>query len=358
MNALMFGYLSVVRKEILHLLRDRTTMVIALMIPIVQLTIFGFAADFDVRHIPTVVADFDRSPQSRDYVRSLVNTHYLDVVDYVSDPEQARGAMRRGTAKVAVIVPPDFGRQVLAGRPAQVQIMVDGSDSQVAIRARQAVMTPGAGPIDARVETEFNPAMRTQVFMIPGLIAVILQLVTVSLTAFSLVREREQGTLEQLMVSPVGRLGLMLGKLTPYAVLAVIETASVLFVGWLVFDVQIVGSVALLMLLSVPFIVAALALGLLISTISENQGQALQLTILVTLPSILMSGFVFPRETMPGALYLVSDAIPVTYFLEIIRGIVVRGAGLSDLWPDILPLLLIAAVLLAVSTKRFQKATA
>jgi len=358
MNALLFGYLSVVRKEILHLLRDRTTMVIALMIPIVQLTIFGFAADFDVRHIPTVVADFDRSTQSRDYIQSLVNTHYLDIVDDVSDPEQARAAMRRGTAKVAIIIPPDFSQNVLAHKPAQVRMMLDGSDSQVAIRARQALAAPAQGAIDARVETEFNPTMRTQVFMVPGLIAVILQLVTVSLTAFSLVREREQGTLEQLMVSPVGRLGLMLGKLTPYAILAVLETASVLFAGWLVFDVRIVGSVALLMLLSVPFIVAALALGLFISTISENQGQALQFTLLVTLPSILMSGFVFPRETMPGALYLVSNAIPVTYFLEIIRGIVVRGAGFSDLWPNILPLLLIATVLLAISTNRFQKATA
>lgn len=359
MNALLFGYWSVVRKEILHLLRDRTTFVIALMIPIVQLTIFGFAADFDVRHIPTVIVDYDHSPESRNYLQGLVNTQYIDIIGSVDTPADALSAIRRGSAKAAIIIPPDFSRHRRAGKPADVQILLDGSDSQVALRARQAVAQPGiSGPISPHVDTLFNPRMRTQVFMVPGLIAVILQLVTVSLTAFSLVREREQGTLEQMMVSPIGRLGLMLGKLTPYAVLALLETAAVLLVGWLIFDVQVVGSVALLMLLSVPFIVAALSLGLLISTISENQGQALQFTMLVTLPSILMSGFVFPRDTMPGVLYLVSNAIPVTYFLEIIRGVVVRGAGFGDLWPNVWPLLLISTLLLAISTSRFRKAAA
>ena len=359
MNALLFGYWSVVRKEILHLLRDKTTFVIALMIPIVQLTIFGFAADFDVRHIPTVIVDYDHSPESRNYLQGLVNTQYIDIIGSAGTPSDALAAIRRGSAKAAIIIPPDFSRHRRAGKPADVQILLDGSDSQVALRARQAVAQPGiAGPISPHVDTLFNPRMRTQVFMVPGLIAVILQLVTVSLTAFSLVREREQGTLEQMMVSPIGRLGLMLGKLTPYAVLALLETAAVLLVGWLIFDVQVVGSVALLMLLSIPFIVAALSLGLLISTISENQGQALQFTMLVTLPSILMSGFVFPRDTMPGVLYLVSNAIPVTYFLEIIRGVVVRGAGLGDLWPNVWPLLLIATLLLAISTSRFRKAAA
>jgi ABC-type multidrug transport system permease subunit len=200
--------------------------------------------------------------------------------------------------------------------------------------------------------------MRTAVFMIPGLIGVILQIVTVSLTSFSLVREREQGTLEQLMVSPVGRLGLMLGKLVPYAALAMVEMISVLVLGRLVFDVRVSGSVALLLLLSLPFVVAALSLGLLISTIAQNQSQALQMTMLIMLPSILMSGFIFPRETMPGPLFLLSHAIPVTFFLEILRGIVVRGAGLLDVWPSLAALLLLTTLLLALSTARFQKSSA
>lgn len=356
MNALMFGYWSVARKEVLHLLRDRASLIIALIIPIVQLTIFGFAADFDVRHIPTVVVNYDQSQDSRDYLQGLVNTHYLDIVNSAQTPEDAMAQIRRGTAQVAVIIPPDFSRRLRANRTATVRVLLDGSDSQVSLRARTAIMQPsGDAPIQPRVNTLFNPRMRTQVFMIPGLIGVILQLVTVSLTAFSLVREREQGTLEQMMVSPVGRLGLMLGKLTPYAVLAFLETATVLLVGWLVFDVRIAGSVPLLMLLSIPFIIATLSLGLLISTFAENQGQALQFTMLITLPSVLMSGFVFPRETMPGILYLISEAIPVTYFLGIIRGVVVRGAGLGDLWPNVWPLVLISIILLAVSTARFRK---
>jgi ABC transporter DrrB family efflux protein len=211
---------------------------------------------------------------------------------------------------------------------------------------------------DARINMVFNPQMRTQVFMIPGLIGVILQIVTVSLTSFSLVREREQGTLEQLMVSPVGRLGLMLGKLLPYAILAFFEMVAVLVIGYIVFDVHVAGSVILLLLMSLPFIVAALSMGLLISTIAQNQAQALQLTMLLMLPSILMSGFVFPRDTMPGALYLLSNIFPVTFFLDILRGVVVRGAGLSDLWPSLLALLVITTIILAVATARFRKSAA
>jgi len=197
--------------------------------------------------------------------------------------------------------------------------------------------------------------MRTQIFMIPGLIGVILQIVTVALTGLTLVREREQGTLEQLMVTPVGRLGLMLGKLTPYAGLAMIEIVAVLFFGRVLFGVVVAGSVPLLMALSVPFVLAALSLGLLISTVAQTQGQALQMTLMVMLPSILLSGFVFPRETMPGPLYLISFIIPVTHFLEILRGIIVRGAELNDLWPSLLALLLTTSVLISVATMRFRK---
>jgi ABC-type multidrug transport system permease subunit len=243
-----------------------------------------------------------------------------------------------------------------------VRALIDGSDNQVATRARIAFLSgpnlAAASTVDARLNMLFNPQMRTQVFMIPGLIGVILQLVTVSLTSFSLVREREQGTLEQLMVSPIGRLGLMLGKLAPYAVLAMAEMVAVLVLGRVVFDVRVAGSIAMLLLMALPFVVAALSLGLLISTIAQNQSQALQMTLLITLPSILMSGFVFPRETMPGPLYLLSFALPVTFFLEILRGVIVRGAGLADLWQPLVALLIITAILLGISTARFRKSVA
>ncbi|MGC8668933.1 MAG: ABC transporter permease [Chthonomonadales bacterium] len=379
---MMRGYLSIFRKEILHLVRDPTYLVIALVIPMVQLTLFGFAIDFDVRHIATAVVDLDRSPESRRYIASLRNTQYLDPVMEPAATGEAEAALRSGAVRVVVVVPPGFERQVLGRTIPQVRVLIDGSDSQVAIRAQMALLggqrarfsphrikDAGSGPgikridtqpwpVDARVNVVFNPAMRTQIFMIPGLIGVIMQLVTIALTAFSIVRERELGTLEQLMVSPVGRLGLILGKVSPYALLAFFEMGTVLYVGWTVFDVRIVGDVWLLLGLSIPFIVASLSLGLLISTVARNQAQALQFTLLITLPSILMSGFVFPRETMPGAIYLLSHFIPVTFFLNILRGVIVRGAGFGDLEASFGALVVLSILLLAAAGSRFRKTLA
>ena len=360
MNSL-YGFHAIALKEFLHLRRDVTTLVIALAIPVVQLMLFGYAIDFDIRHIRTLVVDMDRSAASRRYVDNIRTTDYLQLIGYASDPLAAESALRRDDARVAVIIPPGFGRafdSAIGDRP-QVKVLIDGSDSQVAIRARMAFIRPAQvatpGSVDTRFNVLYNPDMRTATFMIPGLIGVILQLVTVALTSFSLVREREQGTLEQLMVSPVGRLGLMIGKLLPYACLALVEVCMVLLLGRCVFDVRVTGSIALLLLLSIPFVTATLSLGLLISTIAKTQGAALQFTILITLPSILMSGFIFPRETMPGFLYVLSTAIPVTYFIDILRGVIVRGAGFFDLWPDVAALLLIDFILISVATARFRK---
>ncbi len=359
MKTLLYGFWSIAAKEILHLKRDQTSLIIALLIPVVQMIIFGFAINLDVRHIPAVVVDMDRSSQSHSYVSKIQNTHYVRIAGYVPTPEAATDAIRSGKARVAIIIPPDFARLSAAGKTAPVRVLIDGTDSIVATSARLA-FTPSQSNsvVESRIDVLFNPDLRTATFMIPGLIAVILQIVTVSLTASSLVREREQGTLEQLMVSPVGRLGLMLGKLQPYAVLSMFEIIAVLIISRFVFDVQVVGNVWLLLLLSVPFIVAALSMGLLISTIAKNQAQALQMTLLIMLPSILMSGFMFPRETMPGALYLVSNLLPTTFFLEILRGIIVRGAVLSDLWSSIFALIIMATLLLALSAARFRKSVA
>lgn len=354
----MNGYRSIVRKELVHILRDRASLIIALLIPLVQLTIFGFAINFDVRHISTVVVDLDRSRESREYVKKLEATQYVDVTGYAQTPEEAVEALRNGSARIGIVIPPDFAReQIGAGHPT-VRVLIDGSDSQVAMRARMAFAappTPGPGEVEPRITVLFNPTMRTENFMIPGLIAVILQIVTVSLTAFSLVREKEQGTLEQLMVTPVGRLGLMLGKLTPYAVLALIEMVIVLGLGFLVFDVRVAGNLVLLVVLSLPFILAALSMGLAISTIAQTQAQALQFTLLIMLPSILMSGFVAPRETMPGALYLISGVLPVTHFLQIVRGIIVRGAGFADVLQPTAALLIITCMLILIAATRFKK---
>lgn len=356
----MRGFWSIAAKEVMHLRRDPATLVIALLIPVIQLTLFGFAIDFDVRYIHTAVVDMDRSRESRAYIDSLGATQNIEITQYLAGPDEAERALRSGTARIAVIIPPDFARRSVANDRPAVRVMIDGSDNQVATRARMAFVRPSMNPgePEARIDMVFNPEMRTQVFMIPGLIAVILQIVTVALTSFSLVREREQGTLEQLMVSPVGRLGLMLGKLVPYAGLAMFEMTAVLLLGWIVFDVHVAGSLILLILLTLPFVVAALAMGLLISTIAQNQAQALQMTLLIMMPSILMSGFVFPRETMPGPLYLLTFALPVTWFLNIVRGIAVRSAGFFDLVPDVFALLLLSTILLTIATTRFRKSIA
>lgn len=351
--------MDIVRKEVMHLFRDRMTLRIALLVPVLQFLIFGYAIDFDVRHITTVVVDKDNSRESRYYLQRLRATQYLDIVAYANTPTQAATMLRRNDARVGVVIPEGFGRESAAGRNPQVNVLVDGSDSQVSLRARFAFLNPPAKPDpgvpDTRLSVLFNPDQRTVTYMIPGLIAVILQVVTAFLTAFSIVREKEQGTLEQLIVTPIGRIALMLGKITPYAGLAVVELCAVLFLANLIFGLQINGSLFALGVITVPFVLACLSIGLLISTLAQTQTQALQMSQLVIMPSIILAGYIAPRETMPGWLYLLSAALPATHYMQVTRGIIVRGAGLWDLMPQFFALLAIAAILVAISTARFRK---
>lgn len=356
--AVFFGLRSIVLKEWMHLRRDRSTLFIALMMPMMQLTIFGFAIDFDVRHIPTAVVDLDRSRESRAYQSKLAATGYLDLVKHPSTSDEAADMVRRGDVKVVVTLLSGFGREQLAGRPAPIGVMLDGSDSQVALRARSAFGSTAMNPkaeVDPRVTVLYNPTSRTSTFMIPGLMAVILQMVGVTLTAFSIVREKENGTLEQLMVTPVSRLGLMVGKLLPYLGLAMIELCVVLVAANIVFDVPSKGSLILLTIMTLPFVFASLAMGLLISTVSRTQAQAMQMVQLTLLPSILLSGYVAPRETMPGWLYFLSSLFPATHYVQITRGIIVRGAGFFDLLTPFMALILMAVVLVIISAKQFRK---
>ena len=354
----MNGFIAVARKEFTHLLRDRTTLFLALFLPVFQISMYGFAIDFDVRHIPTVVVDHDRSAASISYVQRLKATQYIDPDFATQSESEAASLMRQGRASVAVVIPPDFSRRMTSNDHPQVGVMVDGADSQVALRARSAFAskpTPTPGQVESRITVLYNPNMRTATFMIPGLIGFILQFVLISLTSGSIVREREQGSLEQLIVSPVSKLGLMLGKLAPFMVLALFEMVGIVSFGWLMFDVRVVGSLLLLIFMSLPFVFAALALGLVISTVAQNQNQSQQLSFLIILPSILMSGFIFPRDTMPGFLYVVSNMLPLTHELMILRGIAVRGASFGELLPPFASLCLISAVLMLVATRKFQK---
>jgi ABC-2 type transport system permease protein len=358
----MNGLASVIRKEFKHLRRDSATLRIAIMLPLLQLIIFGYAINFDVRHIQAVVVDQDKSRESREYLQQIRATQYIDIDSYVDSADKAAEMLKNGSARVGITIPHGFARTMEAGGNPQVGVMIDGSDAQVSVRARFAFVTVPTslppGVPDARINVLFNPDSKTVNFMIPGLIVIILQVVTVALTAFSVVREKEQGTLEQLMVTPVGRLALMIGKLVPYACLAFVELVVVVVFGNLVFGVSSHGSVIALAIMSVPFIFASLALGLLISTVSQTQGQALQYSQLMLLPSILLSGYVSPRETMPGWLYVISAFLPATHFMEISRGIIIRGAGVFDLLSPFFILIVMAVALVVLSTVRFRKSVA
>jgi len=364
------GLWSVARKEFIHVRRDPITVFIALMIPMVQLTILGYALDTDIKHIRTAVYDLDHRAAGRELIDKFEATQYYDVVEYVDSDDALRQAIVEGRAHVGIKIPPDYSERLAREEDARVLVLVDGSDSQMAFRAQSTAVSLGLQlsirqvsskermarpPIDIRPRTLFNPDMRSANFMVPGLLGVIMQLVTVMLTALAIVREKENGTLEQLLVTPVSRLGLMIGKLIPYAVIGILETAMVLFVMWAVFAVPVNGSLLLLWALIPIFLFAGLGLGLLISTFARNQPQAFQLSFLVILPSVLLSGFFFPRESMPPIIYPFTTIIPVTYFLEILRGIILRAAGWPELWRQSLILLGMGVAILAIAAARFQK---
>lgn len=364
------GLRAVLYKEFIHLRRDPATLRIAVLIPLMQMFLFGYAVDMNVEDVPTVVYDLDQRRASRDLVRMFENTSYFRVVGEVDSEAALTQALVSGRARVGLRIPPDFSASLTAGRPVQVQVLIDGSDSTVANQAlnvstslgltealRRSLAETGAEAplLEIRPRLLFNPDARSTHFIVPGLVGIILQNTTVLLTALAIVRERERGTLEQVLVTPVRPLALMLGKLVPYAVLGFVETLGVLAIMRWAFDVPIAGSVVLLLVVAWIFLVCALGLGLLISNVSDNQAQAIQLAFLVILPSILLSGYVFPRETIPPALAWTSYLIPVTYFIEVLRGVILRGAGVAELWPQAAALLVFGAALIGLSASRFRK---
>ena len=376
------GLWAMLLKEFSHIRREPATIFFMLVVPVLQTLIFGYAIQLDVEHIPTVVYDLDGRRHSRELLESFQNARTFHIVDQVFDEESFRRALTSGRAKVGVRIPPNYSDRLLRGEQVQVQVLIDGSDSQVATTAMHASNLLGVAessritrafadtlplvpardpvghvalPIEIRPRLLYNPDLESSHFFVPGLVGIILQLVTLFLTSFAIVRERERGTLEQLFVTPVGRMGLLLGKLIPYALIGGLETLIVMNVMVFVFGVPIHGSLPLLFGCASLFLVCSLSLGLLVSTLSNTQLEAMQFAFLLMLPSVLLSGFVFPREEMPTLIYLVSFAIPVTYFVEILRGIVLRGADLLDLLPQLCGLTTCCVVVLTISVVRFRK---
>ncbi len=355
-------------KELTQLRRDRMTVAMMVVFPVVQLLVFGYAIDTDVRHVPTVVFDQDGGAAPRDVARSLEATGFYDVVGHVRSYAEISDALRRGVARVALVFPPGFSAASGAGRERSFQLVVDGSDPQivasatggatglVAARNQRATAQRGAAaPLKVEITNWYNPEQRTAVFVVPGIIGVILTMTMVMLTAMAIARERERGTLEALIVSPVRSFELMVGKIVPYVGIGYVQITLVLIVGHVVFDVPFVGSVALLYLMTLVFMAANLALGLVFSTLAKTQQQAMQMSFFFLLPNILLSGFAFPWEGMPRPAQLLSEVLPLTHFLRIVRGIVLKGAGFEDLQPHLTAMGVILVAFVALATLRFHK---
>lgn len=371
----MTRLLAIAWKELVQLRRDRMTFGMMVGLPIMQLMLFGYAINTDVRHMPTLVYDQDHSAESRDFVSRMSITGFYDVIGHVHDYTEIQSALRQGRARVAIVIPTEFGKQLRAGRNAQAQLVVDGSDPQTVASATNTAVSLGAarsieltslrfarsGHLDGaeplRVEptTWYNPELKTAIFVVPGLVGVILTMTMIMFTSMAIVRERERGTLEQLIVSPIGRVELVVGKILPYIVIGYVQMSLILGVGRLVFRVPLQGSIPLLYLLASVFIAANLALGMFFSTLAKTQQQAMQMSFFFLLPNILLSGFVFPFEGMPRPAQWLSQGLPLTHFLRIVRGITLKGAAFSDVRPEFFSLAVILVVLIALSSMRFSK---
>ena len=362
-------------KEFIQMKRDRAVVVMMIMIPIVQLLLFGFAINTDVKHLPTVVYDQCLQEESRDLLASFTASGYFDINETAGSYRAVNEAVDSGRTKVGIIIPPDFTDNLKHGRQAEVQVIVDASDSMTASSAISAAQVIGQlksqevtmarfrqvtgkkyeVPYDIRIRPWYNPDFVSAYYMVPGILGIVLTMTMVMVTSMAIVREKEAGTLEQLLVTPMKSYELMLGKIIPYVFVGYIQAALALSVGILVFDLPIRGSLGLLFLLTTPFIVASLALGILISTVARTQMQAMQLSFFVLLPSVLLSDFMFPREAMPALFYYIGDLIPATFYLEIMRGIILKGVGISYLWSQAMALGGFIIGVFTVSLLQFQK---
>jgi ABC-2 type transport system permease protein len=361
------GFGAVFYKETLHVRRDFATLFFSLIIPILQMLLLGYGIDTNIRQVNTVVYNADGRRESRELLDRFKNSDTYHIIRYVNNDRDLNDAIISGRCRVGIKIPVDYSDKLLHQMPAQVLVLIDGSDSSVAGQAinvstaigldeslRRVLASNSTFAVDMRPKVLFNPDSRSPNFFLPGLTAVLLLNVTTFLTAFSIVREKERGTLEQLFVTPVRPMGLLLGKLLPYLFIGFFELSMILFAMRFIFFVPIHGSVLLLAFLSLPYIFVSLSLGILISSKATSQAHAMQLAFLTILPSIFFSGYIFPRETMPKFFYILSYFVPAAYFINITRGIILRGAGWVHLWSDAVVLFLMGSLLLVIAARRFH----
>ena len=367
---------ALMRKEMLQIVRDPRTLALVFIMPILQLVLLGYAATSDVRNIPLVVLDQDKSPASRTLLESFRAADYFRQAFDVNSESELRSLIDAGSARAGIIIPPDYSSRLAAGRPAQVAFIIDGSDPAIAGTtlaaatligqaratalsverlAARGLAVAAAPAIEVRTRVWYNPDLIAAYYMIPAVVGLILQFLTVILTATAIVRERERGTIEQLIVTPLRASELIVGKLAPYVLIAFIDTIEILAGGVLLFGIPINGSLPLLLVLSGLFLISNLGVGLLISTITSTQQEAIIVAIFYNLPSIFLSGFIYPVAAMPRVLQFVSLAIPLRYYLIVVRGIVLKGVGMPALWPEVIALSIFAVVVITSAATRFKK---
>jgi ABC-2 type transport system permease protein len=361
------------RKELLELKQDPRLFSIVIIAPILQLTVLGYAATTDVKDIPIVVVDTDRSSASRELISRFGASDNFKIVDMPGSTNEIDRYLDRGEAWMALTIPPDYGRRVQAGQQTTLQIVADGTDSNstgVAMSYAQTVIAgyvqdlideaapgqPAGGLVRAAIQVWFNPRLISREFMIPGIIALLLLVITTNLSAMAIVREKEIGTLEQLNVTPIARWELIAGKMLPYSLIGILDVVLVLLVAIYWFEVPMRGSIPLLFGMCLIYLLSTLGLGLFVSTVSSTQQQAMMTTIFFFLmPMMYLSGFIFPIENMPAWIQPLTYLIPLRYFLVILRGIFLKGVGLEILWPQAVALLAWGAAVLTLATLRSSK---
>jgi ABC-2 type transport system permease protein len=365
--------LAVAAKELRQIRRDRRSLLILLFVPAFFLLVYGYALNFDIRNIRLAVQDDDRSSASREVVSAFVNSGYFDLVTDVVDGHDVTGLLNRGDVRAVLVIPPRFGADAATGRPTSLQFLINGDNANTATTVMgyavglvatvstryevQARLASPAGPVlTLEPRVWYNPELRSTLFLVPGLIAYIAMLTAVVSTALSVVREKEAGTMEQVRMSPIGAPAYVIGKTVPYFVISLASSLGVVAVSMILFDLPVRGSWTALIACVSLFLVGALAFGVLISTIAESQQVAFQIALLTSfLPTLMLSGFIFPISSMPVFLQYVTRVVPARYFLTVLRGVLLKGVGIETVWRDLAALAVMAAVLLTLSSVRLRR---
>ena len=353
---------AIATKELRHLRRDRLTGGMIAGIPLVLTLLFGYAINQDVRHLRAGIADLADTQRSRYLVADMQGSQVVDIVRRAASAGELEDMLRRGEISVGIVVPADFERRLARGRRPVAQVLVDGTDPIILAAARALTELPMDSPTSGAAVTSsialrpyYNPERRSPVFIVPALCGMILTLTMVLFTSISIVRERERGNLELLIATPIKTIELMIGKILPYIAIGYLQASLILALGIYLFDVPLRGSLGDFYAAAGVFVAAALSLGLFISTLAASQFQAFQMTFVSFLPQLLLSGFMFPFDGMPKAAQALSELFPLTHFIRIIRGVLLRGASLGEMWPELWPLIVFFVVMMSLAVARFSK---